>query len=126
MWLDRISIPRKLTIAFAVTLASFAVSGAVIYNAVRDRDNNSDRASSIHATQLVTMTAASAHLDMAQTVRGFLLTNVERHKKLFEAASVQFNEQMTKAIALSEKTDMGRDVGSALRSMQTASRQWKS
>ena len=126
MWLDRISIPHKLTMAFAVTLVSFAVSGAVIYSAVQQREQISQRSTIAHDQQLESLKASAAHLDMAQTARGFLLTGIERHKKLFEAAGVGFNDHITKAIALSDGDEAYRDALNALRNMQAASRQWKS
>jgi len=124
MWLDRISIPRKLTLAFAVTLASFAVSGAVIFNAMQDNARISTQATGIHAQEFESMVAVAAHLDMAQTARGYLLTGVERHKKLFEAAAVTFNEHIGDAIGLAEKSG-GTETVAPLRGMQNASRQWK-
>ncbi|MDB5642574.1 MAG: methyl-accepting chemotaxis protein [Hyphomicrobiales bacterium] len=124
MWLDQISIPRKLTLAFAITLASFAASGAVIYKSMTDGSQNSIAASLMHAQQLENMNAAAAHLDMAQTVRGFLLTGVERHKKLFEAAGVKFNESMSRSLDLVAKSG-NQEALTALRNMQNASHQWK-
>lgn len=126
MWLDRISIPRKLTLAFAITLSSSAISSVIIYNAMQDRAHTSQLSTLTNAQQLATMSGVAAHLDMAQTVRGFLLTGVERHKRLYEAAAVSFNEHITKAIELGDKADSHRGVVNALRGMQTASHQWKS
>jgi methyl-accepting chemotaxis protein len=125
MWLDQISISRKLTLAFAITLASFAASGGLIYNTISTDDQIGKQLQLTHAQQIEGMNAVAAHLDMAQTVRGFLLTNVERHKKLFEAAGQRFNESITKAIAQSEKANSPEALR-ALTDMQTASRQWKS
>ena len=122
MWLDKISIPRKLTLAFAITLASFAVSGFVVFNTMQERTRSSRLATLSHAQELESLNAVAAHLDMAQTVRGYLLTGVERHKKLYEAAAVdgQIHSDHRERLAEQNVVGEGDDIAAGRRKQRRA------
>ena len=125
MWLDKVSIPRKLTLAFAITLASFATSSGIIYNTMLLDEQIGLQSRMTNDQELESTNAAAALMDMSQSARGYLLTNVERHKGLYEAASLHFNESMSKAIELTAKTN-STEASTALKNMQAAGRQWQS
>ena len=126
MWIDNLSIPRKLTLAFAVTLASSAISTLVVFGVSSERRLVSAQSNTMHVQQFQAMKAVAAHLDMGQTVRGYLLTGVERHKKLYQAAAAKFDEEIRKAIAPAETGDGSFESLSGLRAMQSASHEWRS
>ena len=125
MWLNNLSIPRKLTLAFAITLASSAISTIMVFGVMSDRRQTTEHSAAMHVQEFQTLSAVAAHLDMGQTVRGYLLTGVERHKKLYLAAAAKFDDEIKKAIAPAETGEGVFESLSALRGMEAASHEWR-
>ena len=125
MWLDKVSIPRKLALAFAITLVTFATSSGIIYKTMLSDEQIGLQSRMTYDQEIESANAVAALMDMSQSARGYLLTNVERHKGLYEAASLHFNESMSKAIELTAKTN-STEASTALKNMQAAGRQWQS
>jgi len=125
MRLDDVSIPRKLALAFAIPLIATVIAGAFIYSANTKRDLASEQATSINAQRLHMLNAAATHLDMAQTVRGYILTGVQRQKRLYEEAGSTFSIEMGKAIAIAETLNNLRGTLEPLKKLQSTSRDWK-
>ena len=125
MWLNDISIPRKLSLAFGLILFSVAVSSGILFNAARNRDAAAEIARAANRQEVAALNAMAAHIDMAQTMRGYLLTGVERHKRLYGEAVGKFAESIKKAIS-PELSSLNTKSAEALGKFQQASNQWRS
>jgi methyl-accepting chemotaxis protein len=124
MWLNDISIPRKLSLAFGLILLSVAVSSGILFNAAHNRDTAAEIARAANRQEVAALNAMVAHIDMAQTMRGYLLTSVERHKRLYGEAVGKFAESIRKAIS-PELSSMNPKSADALGKFQHASNQWR-
>ena len=76
MWLDKVSIPRKLTLAFAITLASFATSSGIIYNTMLLDEQIGLQSRMTNDQELESTNAAAALMDMSQSARGYGMPKV--------------------------------------------------
>lgn len=124
MWINDLSISRKMTLAFSLILISLASSSGILYSALRDRDDWSAQKDTAAAQEVATFAAVAAHVDMAHTMRGYILTGVERHKRLYAEAGDLFSDSI-KAATTGSGANANLKTTDALRKMQAASKEWR-
>ena len=124
MLIDRLTISRKLAGAFACVLLSLTCSSAILYGALEQRDEKALKASAANEQEVATLAAIAAHIDMAHTMRGYLLTGVERHKRLYGEARDLFARSISEGLAADPKGDAPASHD-ALTRMQKASDAWR-
>ena len=122
MILKNASLIQKLVMSFALVLICSTGPNAFLLKLDMQAEDRLEGSQQAHIILAHLSHAATAHLDQAHTMRGFLLTGVERHAKLYKAAVEQFHKEMTAAQNLPE---IEPDILQALDKVAAASAAWR-
>jgi methyl-accepting chemotaxis protein len=124
MSLSNFKIVHKLALGFACILGVFVVSGIILFSALSTVET-SQATNTASQTILVDLEQATAALyDEAQTARGYVITRIERHAGLYEAASKAFDAKIAKAKADAALTT-GTANEAAIAKMALAADHWR-
>jgi methyl-accepting chemotaxis protein len=124
MSLANLKIVHKLALGFACILGVFVVSGIILFSALSTVET-SQAINTGAQTILVDLEQATAALyDEAQTARGYVITRIERHAGLYEAASKTFDAKIAKAKADAASTTSAANE-TAIAKMAVAADHWR-
>ena len=124
MSINNLTISRKLAAAFTFVLVATALSILVTFQSMQRIDATSQSASVASAQETATLGAIAAHIDMAHTMRGYLLTGVERHKRLYGEAGDLFSKSIKDGVA-ADSTGQNAQTRDNLLRLQEASANWR-
>ncbi len=91
------SISRKLAVGFACVLTSAAALAVTVFFATQAVDTAARVNTAAHSVVIDIERAAAAQYDQAHTARGYIITQVDRHAKLYAEAGQLFDQQIAAA-----------------------------
>ena len=122
MGLKDASLIQKLFMSFAVVLVCSAGASGLLLHLDGQASSMLDASQQANVAMVHLSHAATAHLDQAHTMRGFLLTGVERHAKLYQSAVSLFHEEI---VAAQNTANIDEEVKQALNKVEAASLTWR-
>eukprot|EP01037_Dinobryon_pediforme_P007289 gene7289-7360_t len=122
MGLKDASLIQKLVMSFTVVLVCSAGASGLLLHLDGQAASMLDASQEANITMAHLSHAATAHLDQAHTMRGYLLTGVERHAKLYQSAVSLFHDEM---IAAQSTPNIDADVKRSLEKVEAASASWR-
>ncbi|WP_158810411.1 methyl-accepting chemotaxis protein [Beijerinckia sp. L45] len=124
MSLANLKIVHKLALGFACILAVFVVSGIILFSALAAVETSHEANAASQAVLVDLEQATAALYDESQTARGYVITRIERHAGLYDAASRAFDVRIAKASADALLTPGTADKA-AVEKMMGAADRWR-
>ena len=112
----------KLGLCFGAVFLCVLAASSTLFYALRNADEARERSHTANAVLLALGQAGTAHLDLAHTARGYLITKVERHAMLYGQATKLFADKITEAkLAAAPLPDVLKQINE----VEGASRAWR-